>query len=61
MSITKCKHCDNDYDQDVDVEHEEVCKQEDKIYVKVSKKDVAKFKNILDDFSKWMETFKPLV
>lgn len=61
MSITKCKFCDNDYDQDVDVEHEEVCKQEDKIYVKVSKKDVAKFKNILDDFSKWMETFKPLV
>jgi len=27
MSITKCKFCDNDYDQDVDVEHEEVCKE----------------------------------
>ena len=26
MSITRCPHCDTDYDQDTNVEHEEVCK-----------------------------------
>ena len=25
MSIQRCKHCDNQYDQDTHVEHEEVC------------------------------------
>lgn len=27
MSITNCKHCDHQYDQDMDVEHEEVCSE----------------------------------
>lgn len=28
MSITRCKHCDNQYDQDTDVEHEDMCAEE---------------------------------
>lgn len=27
MSITKCPHCDNTYDQDFNAEHEEMCGQ----------------------------------
>lgn len=27
MSITKCPHCDNTYDQDFNAEHEEMCKE----------------------------------
>lgn len=27
MSITKCPHCEKDYDQDFEVEHEEMCKE----------------------------------
>ena len=28
MSIARCPYCDEMYDQDYDVEHEEMCKQE---------------------------------
>jgi hypothetical protein len=28
MSITTCPHCGNQYDQDTNVEHEDVCKEE---------------------------------
>jgi len=28
MSITYCEHCGKLYDQDFDVEHEEMCKEE---------------------------------
>lgn len=28
MSISKCPHCDKLYDQDYEVEHEEVCKED---------------------------------
>jgi len=27
MSISRCPHCDNEYDQDYNVEHEEDCKE----------------------------------
>lgn len=30
MSITRCPNCDENYDQDFDVEHEEICKEEQK-------------------------------
>ncbi len=29
MSISYCFICDNYYDQDTDVEHEEICKEEE--------------------------------
>jgi hypothetical protein len=28
MSISRCPHCEENYDQDTDVEHEEICKDE---------------------------------
>lgn len=28
MSITRCPICDCQYDQDTDVEHEEICKED---------------------------------
>ncbi len=28
MSITRCPNCEENYDQDTDVEHEEICKEE---------------------------------
>lgn len=31
MSITRCTHCDNQYDQDTAVEHEEMCGQNKKV------------------------------
>lgn len=47
MSITRCEHCDNQYDQDTDVEHEEECGRE-------------RLKNVMDDFSNWMDDHKSI-
>lgn len=32
MSISRCPYCDSDYDQDFEVEHEEMCKIEEEEY-----------------------------
>jgi hypothetical protein len=33
MSITRCPICDNEYDQDFEVEHEEMCREMNEVAV----------------------------
>ena len=32
MSIARCPYCDNEYDQDFEVEHEDICREEHGIH-----------------------------
>lgn len=60
MSITRCPTCDNQYDQDTHVEHEEVCREERLKWARQVLHTASKYMSVDEDMTeeellKWVD------